>query len=180
MVPPEGFGISGLTSSRGTLQDCLIYPTSYVPNKEMEYDIPYPIYIPYIGPYNVPLGVMCQGRVVTCFTPPLKTTATGRKYMPKRNVAVTNSSKRQVSRIPSHRESNLRRQSRSRPHGSRSSSDRWESNHRQNPEIYQRDPADPATSSRRNRELLCAESGLRVSHKACGVQQVKAGSFSKN
>ena len=33
----------------------------------MEYDIPYPIYIPYIGPYNVPLGVICQGRVVTCF-----------------------------------------------------------------------------------------------------------------
>ena len=33
----------------------------------MEYDIPYPIYIPYIGPYNLPLGVICQGRVVTCF-----------------------------------------------------------------------------------------------------------------
>ena len=37
-------------------------------NKEMEYDIPCPIYIPYIGPYNVPLGVICQGRVVTCFS----------------------------------------------------------------------------------------------------------------
>ena len=73
--------------------------------------------IPYIGPYNVPLGVICQGRVVTCFTPPLKTTATGRKYMPKRNVAVTMSSKWQVSKIAPHRESNLRRQSRSRPHG---------------------------------------------------------------
>ena len=34
----------------------------------MEYDIPYPIYITYIGPYNVPLGVICQGRVVTCFS----------------------------------------------------------------------------------------------------------------
>ena len=34
----------------------------------MEYDIPYPTYIPYIGPYNAPLGVKCQGRVVTCFT----------------------------------------------------------------------------------------------------------------
>ena len=33
----------------------------------MEYDIPYPTYIPYIGPYNAPLGVKCQGRVVTCF-----------------------------------------------------------------------------------------------------------------
>ena len=66
----------------------------------MEYDIPYPTYIPYIGPYNAPLGVKCQGRVVTCFTNPLKTTATGRKYMPKRNVAVTNSSKVQVSRFP--------------------------------------------------------------------------------
>ena len=66
----------------------------------MEYDIPYPTYIPYIGPNNAPLGVKCQGRVVTCFTPPLKTTATGRKYMPKRNVAVTNSSKSQVSRFP--------------------------------------------------------------------------------
>ena len=33
----------------------------------MEYDIPYPTYIPYIGPNNVPLGVKCQGRVVTCF-----------------------------------------------------------------------------------------------------------------
>ena len=66
----------------------------------MEYDIPYPTYIPYIGPNNAPLGVKCQGRVVTCFTPPLKTTATGRKYMPKRNVAVTNSSKSQVSAFP--------------------------------------------------------------------------------
>ena len=74
----------------------------------MEYDIPYPTYIPYIGPNNAPLGVKrqgrvvtCfQGRVVTCFTPPLKTTAMGRKYMPKRNVAVTNSSKSQVSRFP--------------------------------------------------------------------------------
>ena len=82
------------------IQDCLIYPTSYVPNKEMEYDIPYPTYIPYIGPYNAPLGVEWQGRVVTCFTPPLKTTATGRKYMPKRNVAVTNSRKSRVSRFP--------------------------------------------------------------------------------
>ena len=70
----------------------------------MEYDIPYPIYILYIGRYNVPLGVIYQGRVVTCFTLPLRTTATGRKYMPKGNVAVTNSSKWQVSRIPSHRE----------------------------------------------------------------------------
>ena len=34
----------------------------------MEYDIPYPTYIPYIGPNNAPLGVKCQGRVVTCFT----------------------------------------------------------------------------------------------------------------
>ena len=34
----------------------------------MEYDTPYPIYIPYIGPYNVPLGVICQGRVVTYFS----------------------------------------------------------------------------------------------------------------
>ena len=34
----------------------------------MEYDIPYPTYIPYIGPYNAPLGVKCQGRVVTCFS----------------------------------------------------------------------------------------------------------------
>ena len=33
----------------------------------MEYDIPYPTYIPYIGPNNAPLGVKCQGRVVTCF-----------------------------------------------------------------------------------------------------------------
>ena len=73
--------------------------------------------IPYIGPYNVPLGVICQGRVVTCFTPPLETTATGRKYMPKRNVAVTNSSNWQVCRISSQRESNLHRQSWSRPHG---------------------------------------------------------------
>ena len=38
---------------------------------------------------------------MTCFTPPLKTTATGKKYMPKRNVAVTNSSKCWVSRNPS-------------------------------------------------------------------------------
>ena len=37
---------------------------------------------------------------MTCFTSPLKTTAKGRKYMPKRNVAVTNSSKSQVSRFP--------------------------------------------------------------------------------
>ena len=66
----------------------------------MEYDIPYPTYIPYIGPYNAPLGVKCQGRVVTCFTPSLKTTATGRKYTPKRNVAVTNSSKSQVDSPP--------------------------------------------------------------------------------
>ena len=49
------------------IQDCVIYPTSYVPNKEKEYDVPYPIYIPYIGPYNVLSGVICQGRVVTCF-----------------------------------------------------------------------------------------------------------------
>ena len=34
----------------------------------MEYDIPYPTYIPYIGPNNAPLGVKCQGRVVTCFS----------------------------------------------------------------------------------------------------------------
>ena len=34
----------------------------------MEYDIPYPTYIPYIGANNAPLGVKCQGRVVTCFT----------------------------------------------------------------------------------------------------------------
>ena len=33
----------------------------------MEYDIPYPTYIPYIGPYNAHLGVQCQVRVVTCF-----------------------------------------------------------------------------------------------------------------
>ena len=82
------------------IQDCLIYPTSYVPNKETEYDIPYPTYIPYIGPNDAPLGVKCHGRVVTCFTPPLKTTATDRKYMPKRNVAVTNSSESQGSRFP--------------------------------------------------------------------------------
>ena len=66
----------------------------------MEYDIPYPTYIPYIEPYNAPLGVKCQGRFVTCFTPPLKTIATGRKYTPKRNVAVTNSSKSLVSGFP--------------------------------------------------------------------------------
>ena len=65
----------------------------------MEYDIPYFTYIPYIGPNNAPLGVKCQGRVVTCFSPKLKTTATGRKYMPKRHVAVTNSSKSQASRF---------------------------------------------------------------------------------
>ena len=29
--------------------------------------MPYPTYIPYIGPNNAPLGVKCQGRVVTCF-----------------------------------------------------------------------------------------------------------------
>ena len=34
----------------------------------MEYDIPYPTYIPYIGPNNAPLGVKCQGRVVTRFS----------------------------------------------------------------------------------------------------------------
>ena len=34
----------------------------------MEYDIPYPTYIPYIGPNNAPIGVKCQGRVVTCFS----------------------------------------------------------------------------------------------------------------
>ena len=82
----------------------------------MEYNIHYPIYIPCIGPYNDPLGVVCQGRVVTCFTPELQTTALGGKYMPKRNIAVTNISKWLVSRIPSYRESNLRRQSQSQPH----------------------------------------------------------------
>ena len=107
----------GKSPVRGNPSPESTYLPTYVPNKEMEYDIPYPIYIPYIGPYNVPLGVICQGRVVTCFTPPLKTTATGRKQLPKRNVAVTNSSKWQVSRNPFHRESNLRRQSRSRPYG---------------------------------------------------------------
>ena len=34
----------------------------------MEYDIPYPTYTPYIGPNNAPLGVKCQGRVVTGFS----------------------------------------------------------------------------------------------------------------
>ena len=37
---------------------------------------------------------------MTCFTPPLKTTATGRKYMPKRNIAVTNSRKFGLARFP--------------------------------------------------------------------------------
>ena len=95
--------------------------------------------------------------------------------MPKRNVAVTNSSKSQVSSLP--------------PSGNRTyagslgagrTAAEVGSNHRRYPEIDKRDPAGPAISSRRNRELLRVKSGPCVSHEACGVQQVRAGSFSKN
>ena len=83
--------------------------------------------------------------------------------MPERNVAVTNSSKSQVSRFAGDL-----------------GAGRWESNHRQNTQIDERDPAGPAISSRRNCELLRVDSGPCVSHEACGVQQVRAGSFAKN
>ena len=99
--------------------------------------------------------------------------------MPKRNVAVTNSSKSQVGRFP--------------PIGIRTYAGNLgagrtaaevapitDSNHRRNTQIDERDLAGPAISSRRNRELLRVESGPCVSHEACGVQQVRAGSFSKN
>ena len=99
--------------------------------------------------------------------------------MPKRNVAVTNSSKSQVGRFPT---------SGNRTYAGNLGAGRTTaevasiggSNHRRNTEIDERDPAGPAISSRRNRELLRVESGPCVSHEACGVQQVKAGSFSKN
>ena len=49
----------------------------------MEYDIPYPTYIPYIGPNNAPLGVKCQGRVVTCFNSTYFYTYLDAKYVKK-------------------------------------------------------------------------------------------------
>ena len=53
--------------------ECTYLPT-YHSNQRMEYDIRYPIYIQYIGAYNVALGVICQGRVVTCFSVKVCTT----------------------------------------------------------------------------------------------------------